>query len=52
MYVVKATPVPLTRTDGITVLYDVDRKTMYINMVPNSKKPHTMKLDVLSFASR
>ena len=51
-YLVKCHPSPVTRTDGTKVLYDMDRKTMYINMAPGSKKVQTMKLDVIKFTPK
>jgi hypothetical protein len=38
---------PLTRTEGETVLYDVDSPFMLINLTPFAKRARIMKLEII-----
>jgi len=51
-YVVKIEPEPLTAASGRAIQYDIDRKTMHVNMAVDGKRPKITNLQILKFTPK
>jgi hypothetical protein len=52
VYIVRISPEPLTTISGVSIQYDIDGKTMHVDVPTNGKKPKIKDLQILKFTPK